>query len=78
MCDGHLAFDTYSSSLDEGQIYGDYSYVAPMATDANGGKTTPLNWTAWNGQNMDYIGNYIKCVMMYIKIQTFSTRLRNL
>ena len=52
-------FDTYSSSIDEGQVYGNYNYVAPMATDVNGGKTTPLNWTAWNGQNGNYLGNYV-------------------
>jgi hypothetical protein len=56
-------FDTYSSSLDEGQVYSDYSYVAPMAMDVNGGKTIPIGWTAWNGQTMNYIGNYISCTL---------------
>lgn len=52
-------FDTYSTSIDEGQVYGDYSYVAAMAIDANGGKCLPYGWTAWDGQTDDYLGNYI-------------------
>jgi hypothetical protein len=52
-------FDTYSTSIDEGQVYGDYRYVAAMATDVNGGKCLPYAWTAWNGQDMSYIGDYL-------------------
>ena len=45
-------FNQYSSSIDQGQVYGDYQYLSAMSN-------TPItNWSAWNGQNGNYIGDF--------------------
>ena len=51
-------FDQYSTSIDAQQTFCDYSYIAPMATDVNGGKCLPVGWSAWNGQTTAYLGDY--------------------
>ena len=56
-------FNKYSSCIDPGQTYANYSYIAPMATDVSSGKCTPIGWSAWNGQTTAYLGDYYVCTL---------------